>query len=137
MTSFAIALEPPANPRLAALACALHLAAAAIPWAAHVPASLAAVSTLVALASLASTLAAVPGPHNRVLGVVRDGRGWRIRVREGTWLPAELGPRSRAFGGIAFLDIRSGGRRHAWLVTGNTVPADSFRHLKARIRLTC
>jgi hypothetical protein len=137
MTSFAIVLEPPANPRLAALACALHLTAAASPWAAHVPASLAAVSTLVALASLMSTLAAVPGPHNRLLGLVRDGRGWHIRMREGSWRPAELGPRSRVLGGFAFLDIRSGGRRHAWLVAGNTVPADSFRRLKARIRLTC
>jgi hypothetical protein len=137
MTSFAIALEPPANPRLAAIACALHLAAAASPWAAHVPAPLAATLTLVALASLASTLAAVPGPHNRILGLAQDGRGWHIRMREGAWLPAELGPRSRAFGGFAFLDIRSGRRRHAWLVAGNTVPADSFRRLKARIRLTC
>jgi len=136
MTSFDIAIEPPANPRLAVLGCALHLAAAASPWLAHVPPSLAAPLTLVATVSVVSTLAAVPGPHNQILGLSLDGRGWRIRTREGTWVPAELGPRSRAFGSLVFLDLRSGGRRHAWLLTGNTVPAGPFRRLKARIRLT-
>jgi hypothetical protein len=136
MTSFDLAIEPPANPRLAVLGCALHLAAAASPWLAHIPPSLAAPLTLVAIVSLVSTLAAVPGPHNRLLGLSLDSRGWHIRMREGRWLPAELGPRSRAFSSLVFLDLRSGGRRHAWLLTANTVPAGPFRRLKARIRLT-
>ncbi len=39
------------------------------------------------------------------------------RMREGgAWLAAELGPGSRAYAGLAFLDIRAGGRRHAWLL---------------------
>ena len=55
----------------------------------------------------------------------------------GAWLPAELGPRSRAFAGLVFLDIRAGGRRLAWLLPRGSVPAGPFRRFKARIRLTC
>ncbi len=138
MTSFAIAIEPAASPRLAVLALAIHLAAAASPWIAHVPRWLAGLLTLLALASLASTLAAVPGPHHRLVGLRRDGAGWSVRIREGgSWLAAEMGPRSRAFAALAFLDIRAGGRRYAWLLTRDTVAAGPFRSLKARIRLTC
>jgi len=138
MTSFAVAIEPPADPRLAAFAFAVHLAAATSPWIARVPPWLAVPLTLVALAGLASTLAAVPGPHHCLVGLRRDREGWSVRMRDGgAWLAAELGPGSRAMHGLAFLDIRAGGRRHAWLLTRRTVPAGPFRNLKARIRLTC
>lgn len=138
MTSFAVAVEPPGNPRLAVLAFAMHLAAAASPWVARVPLWLAVPLTLVALAGLASTLAAVPGPHHGLVGLALDGPGWRVRLREGgASLPAEIGPRSRAFADLAFLEVRAGGRRYAWLLVRNSVPAASFRSLKARIRLTC
>jgi hypothetical protein len=138
MTSFAVAIEPPANPRLAALAFAVHLAAAASPWIARVAPWLAVPLSLLALASLASTLAAVPGPHHRLVGLRHDPEGWSIRMRDGgAWLAAELGPGSRAFASLAFLDIRAGGRRHAWVLARHAVPAGPFRILKARIRLTC
>ena len=138
MTSFAVAIEPAPNPRLAALAFAMHLAAAASPWFARVPHWLAVPLTLVALASVASTLAAVPGIHHRLSALARDGQGWRIRMREGgAWLPSKAGPRSRAFAGLAFLDLQAGGRRYVCLLTRNSVPVDSFRRLKAWIRLTC
>jgi hypothetical protein len=137
MTSFAIAIEPAANPRLAFLACALHLAAAASPWVAWVPPWLAVPLTLTALASLASTLGAVPGPHHRLARLARHGQGWCIRLRTGAWQAAEMGSGSRAFGGVVFLDIRACGRRYAWLLTRDSVPAASFRRLKARVRLTC
>jgi hypothetical protein len=138
MTSFAVAIEPPANPRLAAIALGLHLAAAASPWLARVPPWLAAALTLFALAGLASSLAAVPGPHGRLAGIRCNGREWSVRMHgDGGWQAAELGAGSRAFAGVAFVDVRAAGRRHAWLLTRESVPPDSFRRLKARIRLTC
>ena len=138
MTSFAVAIEPAAQPRLAAIALAVHLAAAASPWLARVPSWLAVPLTLVALATLASTLAAVPGPHHRLTGLRLETGAWSVRMRaNGAWLPAEPGPRSRAFAGLVFLDIRVGGRRLAWLLPRGSVPASAFRRCKARVRLTC
>jgi hypothetical protein len=138
MTSFAVAIEPAAQPRLAAVALVVHLAAATSPWLTRVPPWAAVLLTLVALASLPSTIAAVPGPHHRLAGFVLDGARCRVRGRDGgAWLPAELGPRSRAFAGLVFLDVRAGGRRLAWLVPRGSVPAGAFRSLKARVRLTC
>jgi len=138
MTSFALAIEPPAQARLAALALLVHLAAAACPWIARVPPALAAPLSLLALAGLASTLAAVPGPHHRLAGLRCDRDGCRVRLREGgQWLAAEIGPRSRAVAGLACLDVRAGGRRYAWLLPRGTVPAGPFRRLKAWIRVTC
>jgi hypothetical protein len=138
MTSFAVAIEPLEQPRLAALALALHLAAAASPWLARVPLGLATPLSLLALASLASTLALVPGPHHALKALRRDRDGCRVRLREGgRWLAAEIGPRSRAMAGLAFLEVRAGGRRYAWLLPRGAVPAGPFRRLKAWIRATC
>jgi hypothetical protein len=138
MTSFAIELEPAPQPRLAALALVVHLAAAAGPWIAHVAPGPAALMSLLALVALASTLAAVPGRHHRLAELLLDGEGCRVRMRAGgTWEPAEIGPRSRALAGLVFLDIRAGGRSLAWLLPRDAVQAGAFRSLKARVRLTC
>ena len=138
MTSFAVALEPGASPRLACAALAVHLAVAASPWLAGVPRSLATVLALVALAGLASSLAAVPGPHHRLAALRIGAAGCRLRRRgSDEWEPAALGPGSRAFADLVFLDIRSGRGRLAWLLPRAAVPAGTFRRLKARVRLTC
>lgn len=138
MTSFAVTVEPDPQPRLAALALVVHLAAAASPWVAHVTPGPAVLMSLVALVGLASTLAAVPGRHHRLAELRLDGEGCRARMRGGgTWEPAEIGPRSRAMSGVVFVDIRAGGRRLAWLLPRDAVQAGAFRSLKARIRLTC
>ena len=138
MTSFAVAIEPTPQPRLAAVALAVHLAAAASPWLTQVPPWPAALLTLVALVSLPATLAAVPGRHHRLAGFILDGEGCRVRgFDDGAWRPAELGSRSRTFADLVFLDIRAGGRRLAWLLPRGSVPAGAFRRLKARVRLTC
>lgn len=138
MTSFAVTLEPDPQPRLAALALVVHLAAAASPWVAHVATGPAVLMSLVALLGLASTLAAVPGRHHRLAELVLDAEGCRARMRDGrTWEPAAIGPRSRVMPGVVFLEIRSGGRRLAWLLPRDAVQAGAFRSLKARIRLTC
>ena len=138
MTSFAVTLEPEPQPRLAALALVVHLAAAASPWVAHVAPGPAVLMSLVALLGLASTLAAVPGRHHRLAAFVLDMEGCRARMRDGgTWEPAAIGPGSRAMSGLVYLDIRAGGRRFAWLLPRDAVPAGAFRSLKARIRLTC
>jgi hypothetical protein len=138
MTSFAVAIEPRAQSRLAALALLVHLAAAAGSWIARVPPALAAPLSLLALASLASTLAAVPGPHHRLAGLRRDCEGCRVRLREGgPWRAAEIGPRSWAIAGLACLDVRAGGQRYAWLLPRGAAPAGPFRRLKAWIRVSC
>ena len=138
MTSFAVAIEPDPQPRLAALALVVHLAAAASPWVAHVTQGPAVLMSVVAILGLASTLAVVPGRHHRLAELVLDAEGCRARMRDGgTWEPAEIGPRSRAMAGVVFLDIRVGGRRLAWLLPRDAVQTDAFRSLKARIRLTC
>ena len=138
MTSFAVALEPAASPRLAFLAVAVHVAAAASPWYARVPGWLAVPLTVAALASLATSLAAVPGPHHRISALRIDGASCRIRLRGSqSWQPAKIGPGSTAFAGVAFLDIRTGGGRLSWLLTRSAAPAGSFRSLKARLRLSC
>jgi hypothetical protein len=138
MTSFAVTLEPDPQPRLAAIALVVHLAAAASPWVAHVAPGPAVLMSLVALLGLASTLAAVPGRHHRLAEFVLDRQDCRARMRAGrTWEPAEIGPRSRAMSGLVFLDIRAGGRRFAWLLPRDAVQPGAFRSLKARIRLTC
>jgi hypothetical protein len=138
MTSFAVTLEPAPQPRLAALALVVHVAAAASPWVAHVAAGPALLMSLAALIGLASTLAAVPGRHHRLAELVLEGKGCRVRIRDGrTWEPAEIGPRSRALASLVFLDIRAGGRRISWLLPRDAVEAGAFRTLKARVRLTC
>ena len=138
MTSFAVDLEPAASPRLAFVALAVHVAAAASPWVAHVPGGLAIALTMASLAGLASTLAAVPGPHHRMSALRIDASGCRVRLR-GTqsWQRATIAPGSTALADIAFLDIRCEGRRLTWLLTRQAVPAGSFRGLKARLRLSC
>jgi hypothetical protein len=138
MTSFTVALEPAPAPRLAATALGLHLAVAASPWIARVHAPSAALLTLAALAALAGTLAALPGRHHRLAALALDGRGCRVRPQGSPrWMPAELGPRSRAYPAVVLLDLRASGRRHAWLLTRASVPAGPFRRLRARIRLSC
>jgi hypothetical protein len=138
MTSFSVALEPAPAPRLAAAALLLHLAVAASPWIARVPAPFAALASLVALAALADTLAALPGRHHRLAALVLDGHGCRVRAQgSSVWMPAELGPRSRAYRAAVLLDLRAAGRRHAWLLTRAAVPTGPFRRLRARIRLAC
>jgi hypothetical protein len=138
MTSFVVALEPGASPRLACLALVLHAAVASCPWFANVPAWLALILTAAALASLGSSLAAVTGPHHRLQALRIDGAGCRIRLRgSAAWQPATLGPGSRAFVNLAFLEIRTGGRRLCCLLHRSAGPAGAFRCLKARVRLTC
>ena len=138
MTSFAVALEPAASPRLAALALAVHVTAALGPWIARMPAALALLLSLAALASSGSSICALPGRHHRLAALTLDGRACRARMRgSDDWLPAELGSRCRAFAGLALLDVRVGGRRFAWLLPRDAVPSGPFRRLKARIRLTC
>jgi hypothetical protein len=138
MTSFTVALEPAAAPRLAAAAALLHLAAALAPWLARVPVPLAALLSLAAAASLAATLTRVPGRHCAIAALRLDGRGCCLR-RTGSrrWLPAELGSGSRAYPWLVCLDIRAGGRRFGWLLPRGAVPEAAFRRLRARIRLSC
>jgi hypothetical protein len=138
MTSFDLRLEPGPAPRLAAIAALVHFGAAASPWLLGVPAPLAAGLTAAALAGLASTLAGIPGRHHAVDALVADRHGWRVRLAGAAdFVPATLGSRSRAIAGLAFVDVRTGSRRHAWLLGRGSLPAGPFRRLKARIRFSC
>jgi hypothetical protein len=138
MTSFAVEIEPSDAPRLAFAALAVHAFAAACPWLARVPAGLATLLTAVALLGFTSTLAAVPGRQHRIAALALDGAGCRVRLRNSaTWQHAELGRRSRAFAGIVCLEVRTGGRRVAWLLPRAAAAPAAFRRLKARVRLSC
>jgi len=138
MTSFAVAIEPRADPRLAALALLVHAAAAASPWIARCGTLLALALTVLAVLSLAATIARIPGPHCRLARFVVDADGCRARLGPcDADLSSTLGPGTRAYSGLVVLDVVVQGRRFGWLLRRSSLPADEFRRLKARIRLAC
>lgn len=138
MTSFALRAEPGPAPRLAAAAALFHLAAAAMPWLLGVPAAPAAALALAALAGFASTLACIPGRHHGLAALAIDAAGVRAReAAAASFVPAKLGPRSRAFAGLVLVDVRTGTGRYAWFLTRRELPAGDFRRLRARIRFSC
>lgn len=138
MTSFAFVIEPGNQPRLAAWLLALHAVLALFPWLARCPAPLAGALTAMAIAGFCLNLARVPGRHCRLQALAVDGGRCRVRLagRAG-WQPAALGAGTRAYRDCVLLDLRAGGRRAGWLLQRGAVPADSFRRLKARVRLSC
>jgi hypothetical protein len=138
MTSFALAIEPAPQPRLAAWLLLLYGAVSFGPWLAHCPPPLATMLTWAALAGFWSGLSWVPGRHSRLRAVALDGGGCRVRLAgETTWRAAALGAATRAYPDCVLLDLRVAGQRVGWLLSRSAVPAEAFRRLKARIRLTC
>jgi hypothetical protein len=138
MTSFAFVIEPGSQPRLAAWLLFLHAAIALCPWLARCPAPLAAVLTTIAIAGFGLNLARVPGRHCRLQAIAVDGSRCRVRLLGAAeWHPAALGAGTRAYRDCVLLDLRVAGRRAGWLLPRGAVPADSFRRLKARVRLSC
>ncbi|HUG03874.1 MAG TPA: hypothetical protein VML92_05570 [Steroidobacteraceae bacterium] len=138
MTSFAFVIEPASQPRLAAWLLLLHAAIAFCPWFARCPAPLAAALSTLAIAGFYLNLAWVPGRHCRLQAIAVDGSRWRVRLAGAAdWQPAALGAGTRAYRDCVLLDLRVTGRRAGWLLPRGAVPADSFRRLKARIRLSC
>lgn len=138
MTSFAVEIEPPAQLRLAALALMVHLAAAASPWIARCPASIALALTLLALGGFFATITRIPGPHCGLQALLLDASACQVRVTEnGPLLPASIGGRTRAYPELVVLEVIVGGRRRGWLLPRRAVAPAQFRRLKALIRLTC
>ena len=138
MTSFAARIEPAPQPRLAAALFLLHSLAAALPWMAGCQPGLATIATLLALAGLPRTLASVPGSHNGLRRLQVDGRGCQAwTAAAGPGCPARLGPACRVCPGLVGLDLRSDGRKRAWLLPRTALPPAEFRRLKARLRLAC
>ncbi len=126
------------QPRLAAVALLVHLAAAAGPWVARVESGLAAALSVLALAGLASTLARVPGRHCRLAAFAVDGRGCRVRLAGVRgWRSADIGAGARAYAPVVNLAVLVEGRRLGWLLPRGAIPEADFRRLKARVRLTC
>lgn len=138
MTSFALAVEPAAQPRLAAVLFLVHLAAAASPWLARVAPLVAATLSILAIAGLVSTLGRVPGRHCPLSGLAFDGRGCRVLLAgRRRWLRAKPGTGARAYASLVLVEVVIAGRRLGWLLPRSALPADDFRRLKARIRLSC
>jgi hypothetical protein len=136
MTSFAVAIEPGSEPRLAALLALVHAGAAASPWIAHGRPALAALVSIAAIAGLGSSLARVPGPHCRLRAVELDAGSCRARVAgDEAWQPAEVTRATRVSAAGVALELRVAGRLHGWLLPRAGLPADQFRRLKALIRL--
>jgi hypothetical protein len=138
MTSFAFVIEPGSQPRLAAWLLFLHAALALCPWLARCPAPLAAALTTMAIVGFCLNLAWVPGRHCRLQAITVDGSGCRVRMAGAAdWQRATLGAATRAYRDCVLLDLRIAGRRAGWLLQRGAVPADTFRRLKARVRLSC
>lgn len=138
MTSFSLAIEPRAEPRLAACLLLAHAAAAASPWIAHCPPWLAAGASALALVGLGASLARLPGRHCRLQAVAWDAGGWRLRISGRVdWLPAAPRVASRAYAGVVVLQFTAAGRQYGWLLSRNALPDGDFRRLKALIRLAC
>jgi len=137
MTSFAVSIEPVAQPRLAALVLLAHLLAAAAPWIARCTPALAVPLSVLALAGLAATIARLPGPHCTLCGLALDARSCRARLQQtGAWRPAAIGPGTRAYAALVVLELVTDGRRVGWLLPRGSLPAEEFRRLKALIRLS-
>lgn len=138
MTSFAAAIEPAAQPRLAAAVFLVHILAAAVPWLARSAPALAVALSMLAIVGFVSTLARVPGRHCRLAAIAFDGRGCRARLAaQCAFVQAELGGGARAYASLVSLEVTVAGRRLGWLLPRGALPPDDFRRLKARIRLTC
>lgn len=137
MTSFSVAIEPSAQPRLAALLLLTHGIAAAGPWIARCPPMLAMALSLLALGGLLASLARVPGPHCALQSLALDAGGCRVGLlRPDAVLPGALGPGTRAYAAFIVLDLVADGRRLGWLLPRGALPAADFRRLKALIRLS-
>lgn len=138
MTSFPVTIEPRPEPRLAAAALLLHLSAAALPWVARCPTSLAVLLSLLASAAFIATLARLPGRHCRLQGLVYRGDAWRARLAgEACDRPADVGPGTRVHSELIVLDLATGRGRLGWLLTRGAMDPGQFRRLKARLRLAC
>lgn len=138
MTSFSLAIEPQAEPRLAAYLLLVHAGAAASPWIAHCPPWVAAGASSLAFAGLWASLVRLPGRHCRLQAVAWDASGWRLRFAgEENWLPASPTTASRASAGVVLLELESAGRKHGWLLSRGALPTGDFRRLKVLIRLAC
>ena len=138
MTSFAFVIEPGSQPRLAAGLLLLHAGMALYPWLARCPVPLAGALTTLAIAGFCLNLARVPGRHCRLQALAMEGSRCRVRLAgEADWQTAALGADTRAYRDCVLLDLRVAGRRAGWLLLRGAVPADSFRRLKARVRLSC
>ena len=138
MTSFAIEIEPVADPRLAAILLLGHAGAAAGPWIAHCPPWLAAPASSLALAGLWASLSRVPGTHCPLRAIACDAGGWRARLAGGgDWVPAVPTRAARAYAGLVLVEVLAGGRKCGWLLPRAALPAGAFRRLKALIRLAC
>jgi hypothetical protein len=136
MTSFALAIEPPAEPRLAAWLLLLHAAVAASPWLARCPPPLAALVSALAAAGFCCNLARVPGSHCWLQALALDDGGCRVRLAgDPRWLPAELGGATRAYADCVLIEVRVAGRRRGWLLRRRALAPEAFRRLKVRIRL--
>ncbi len=137
MTSFAVRIEPGAQPRVAALALLAHLFAAAAPWLARCPAPAAIALAFAALAGFAATLGRVPGRHCRLREVAAGPGGWQVRLAGAGFRPAVLSRATRVHAALVAVEWRVDGRRVGWLLHRGAVPEPEFRRLKALIRLSC
>lgn len=138
MTSFSLAIEPQAEPRLAACLLLAHAGAAASAWIAHCPPWIAAGASILAFAGLWACLARLPGRHCELQAVAWDARGWCQRFAgDENWHPASLTTASRAYAGVVLLELEAAGRKRGWLLARGALPAGDFRRLKALIRLAC
>lgn len=135
MRCWPLTAEPRACAAWLVGAVALHLAAAAVPWAAGCSAAWAAALSLLALAGLPATLASIPGGFARIR-VLRLERGrLTVQLRDGRELEAAMSASSLALRHAVLLRLAWEGGAGSWWLPRAAVPAPVFRRLKAVVRL--
>jgi len=125
--------------RLAGALCAVHLAAAALPWLIPLPALGKGALTLAVAVSLIYFLARDAALHaaNAIVGLeLKDGGGIAFRTRDGSWVESELADSSYVSPGltIVVLKPRGGGRTRRAIILPDSLDARDFRRLRMWMR---
>lgn len=134
MPSWQFVAEPRACRPYALLTWAGHCLVAAAPWMAGCAVWLATVLSIACLAALPGALRGLPGPHCRVRGLGSLPAGYRVRLADGRWVPADIAAASRVLPGLVVCRLRAEGRRLEWWVPRESLPAAQFRRLKVAVR---
>jgi hypothetical protein len=135
MRCWPLTAEPSASGAWLVGAAALHLAAAAVPWAAGCPATWAVAMSLLALAGLPGTFASIPGRWSRIRVLRLEQGRLTVQLRDGRELEAAMSASSLALRHAVVLRLAWDGGAGSWWLPRAALPAPVFRRLKAVVRL--
>jgi hypothetical protein len=134
MNSWILRVEPARCAVLGLQAWALHLAAAAAPWAAGCAPAVAAFLSAISLLALPATLGAIPGPQSRLRMLSSVNGQWSAILSDGAELPVRVDPATRVFAGLVVCRLVAGRQRYDWWLPRYALPVSDFRRLKVLLR---